>query len=317
MKKYPLLALVLLSTSGCADLSKFSLTSAPQLSTLLGQTNTLEQQLIVALQAEDDYLNFVSLGRYGCGDPNDKKLKQLLTAKDPATFIKQQKVNQAWQTSIDFISAYVKALNKIVADNTTDLNDVASLTTVANFVASNVPGFPAGTAAAASAFQKVADDIITAVNNGRLTQAAELMEPQLEAAVGNIKKYYPAFTGPEQLAFQKWDACSLETLAFLRDDPIGRLQPKGYPPYFAVNTGTELQTAYAAYTAQRQQFRNTPPIADLLQKIVDENKALAQPNLTSANAMAAAQQAVAIYKDDMAAIAAAKNVNKPPAKAGT
>src|ERR1700733_15265692 len=203
MKKFPILALILLSTSGCGtDLSKFTLVSAPQLSTLLGQTNTLEQQLIVALQTEDDYLNFVSVGKYGCGDPNDKKLMQLLNAKDPAQLIKQQKVNQAWETSVEFIAAYVKALNKIAGDNTTDLSDVANLTTFASFVASNVPGFPAGTVAAATAFQKVTDDIITAINNGRLTQAAQLMEPQLEGAVNNIKKYYPVFTGPEQLAFQ-------------------------------------------------------------------------------------------------------------------
>jgi hypothetical protein len=33
------------------------------------------------------------------------------------------------------------------------------------------------------------------------------MEPQLEGAVSNIKKYYPVFTGPEKVAFQKWDSC--------------------------------------------------------------------------------------------------------------
>jgi hypothetical protein len=316
MKKISYLVLSSLLTSGCGtDLSKFSLVSAPQLSGLLGQTNTLEQQLIVALQAEDDYLNFVSLGNYSCGDPNDKQQKVFIRTKDPAQLVKQQKVNKVWQTSVDFIAAYVKALNKIVSDNTTELNDVASLTTAANLVVQNVPGFPPGTAAAASAFQKATDDVITAVNNGRMTQAAQLMEPQLEGAVKYIKKYYPVFTGPEQLAFQKWDSCALETLAFLRDDPMGRL-PKNFPPYFVVSSGTELQTAYAAYLAQRQQFRNVPPIADLLKKIVDENKKIAQPDLTLASVQASAQNAVAIYKDGMAAIAAAKNVNKTPSKTG-
>jgi hypothetical protein len=79
----------------------------------------------------------------------------------------------------------------------------------------------------------------------------------------------------------------------------------------------ELQTAYAAYRTQRQTFRNVPAVADLLQKIVDENKKIAQPNLSLASVQASAQNAVTIYKDGMAAIAAAKNINKPPKKSGT
>jgi hypothetical protein len=317
MKKFSLLTLILLSTSGCGtDLSKFSLMSAPQLATILGQTNTLEQQLIVALQEEDDYLNFISYGHYGCGDPRDTAQNKLLRAKDPAKFISQQKVNEAWEKSVEFVAAYVKALNQIAADNTAELNDVASITSIANFAASNVPGFPPGTAAAASAFQKAIGDIITLGNTYRMTQAAQQMEVPLEAAVSNIKKYYPVFTGPEMVAFRKWDSCALETLKFQRDNPTGKLLP-AYPPYTAVNTGMELQTAYAAYVAQRQQFRSVPAITDLLKKIIDENQKLSQPNLSLDSAKAAAQNAVTLYKDGMAAIAAAKNINKPPAKAGT
>jgi hypothetical protein len=296
---------------GCAgDLSKLLPSAATQLQAALTQTSTLEQQLITELQIENDYLRYVSKGAYSCGDPRDPKQNKLLQATDPAKFVSQQKVDEAWRKSILFIAAYVKELNKIVGDTKNNLDNVSSLGTIATQLA-NVPGFPAGTAAAAKAFQAAISDFIKLQGEFLLRDAALRMEPPLEAAVANIKKHYPAFVGNEALAFAKWDACAQEKLWFIRDNPRGLV--RGYPPYFATASGTELEAARVAYFNKREQFRKVPPIADILKKIVEENRKLYQPDVTPASIAQAATNANTIFND---ATAAAQSLNAMTPQAG-
>lgn len=203
-----------------------------------------EATLISELQLANDTLDFLSRGSYGCGDPNDKQQAAFLNAKDPAQFVKQQKVDDAWQKSLAFLAAYLKALNAIVDSNKQEQDGIASLGSIAKDVATNVPGFPAGTAAAGAAFQKLISTGVTLANAFQMQAAAQRMEAPLEAAVANVKKLYPVFTGNEQLAFAKWDSCAREKLRFIRDNPMGRLAQ--YPPMFATDTGSALEDAYVA-----------------------------------------------------------------------
>jgi hypothetical protein len=304
---------VSIALAGCAlDPSKLVPAAAGQLQQALGQTTTLEQTLITELQAEDSYLNYVSRGAYSCGDPKDAAQRQLLSAKDPAQFIKQQKTTEAWQKSVAFIAAYVNALNQIVKDNTADLGGVASITTIGTAVAS-VPGFPSGTSAAVKAFQVAVDDIINFSNVERMKSAAFQMEAPLEAAVNNIKNYYPVFQGNEAVAFAKWDSCAQEKLRFIRDNPTQRMLPT-YPAYFAISNGNDLEAAYVAYMTKRQQYRALPAITPILKSIVDQNKALYNPDLTLASAATAAGNAVSVFKDMQALATAVEALNPPKQK---
>jgi hypothetical protein len=298
--------------SGCSGLDPTKLlpTSATQLQTALGQTSSLEQQLIAELQIENDALSYMSRGEYSCGDPRDPIQKAFLRTKDPAQFVKQEKVNQAWQSSIVFIAAYVKELNRIVGQNKAELENITNLTTIAAFVGSNVPGFPAGTAAAATAFQKAMTDAVNFGSVQALQSAALRMERPLEAAVNEIKKYYPVFKGNEAIAFSKWDSCAREKLRFIRDNPMG-LIPK-YPHYFATAAGTDLDAAYTTYRAKREQFRSVPPVADILKKILDENKKLYDPDVTLSSVASAAQSAATILNDGKSAIQSGESLINPP-----
>jgi len=286
----------------------------------LQTTADREATLIAELQLENDTLNFMSRGTYQCGDPNDPTQNALLNAKDPAKFVKQQKVDEAWQKSLLFLAAYLKALKDIVDANKQEQDAISSLATIGADVAANVPGFPAGTATAAAAFQKVASAGLTFINAERMQAAAASMERPLEAAVANVRKLYPAFVGRERVAFDKWNACALEKLRFIRDDPMHSVP--GYPPYFAADSGTRLDEAYVAYVTKRNQLRSIPAIADFLKNIIDENKKLADPtkSLTASDLATAANNAAGFYNDLKAAVQAGEALTasaNPPAKPPT
>jgi hypothetical protein len=300
---------------GCVgtDLSKLVPGSLTQLQGALQTTSDREATLITELQSENDELNFISRGSYACGDIADKLQTSYLNAKDPAQFVKQQKVDDAWQKSLTFIEAYLKALNDIVAANKNEQDEIQSLGSIGADVAKNVPGFPAGTAAAAAAFQKVASSILLYGNAIQMQMAAQKIEPALEAALANVKKLYPVFVGNEHLAFAKWDSCAREKLRFIRDDPKGQVQ--GYPPLFAIETGSRLDDAYVAYVTKRNQLRSIPPITALLKNVVDENKKLADPTktLTLADIATSSTNAAAFLSDLKAAIKAGRAVGATPA----
>ena len=113
---------------GCvnADLSKLVPGSLTVLQTSLQTTADREATLISELQLENDTLDFMSAGTYACGDPQDKKQRSFLSAKDPAQFVKEEAVNKAWQKSLIFLAAYLKALNSIVDANKQEQDDITS-----------------------------------------------------------------------------------------------------------------------------------------------------------------------------------------------
>jgi hypothetical protein len=300
---------------GCVgtDLSKLVPGSLTQLQGALQTTSDRETTLITELQSENDELNFISRGSYACGDIADKVQNSYLNAKDPAQFVKQQKVDNAWQKSLTFIAAYLKTLNDVVATNKNEQDEIQSLGSIGADVAKNVPGFPAGTAAAAAAFQKIASSSLLYYNAIQMQIAAQKIEPALEAALANVKKLYPVFVGNEHLAFVKWDSCAREKLRFIRDDPKG--QVPGYPSLFALDTGARLDDAYLAYVTKRNQLRSIPPIAALLKSVVDENKKLADPTktLTLADIATSSANAAAFLSDLKAAVKAGQAVGATPA----
>jgi hypothetical protein len=291
---------------GCvnADLSKLVPASIGQLQASLQSSAEREATLISALQLENDTLEFMSAGSYSCGDSQDKKLQRFLRAKDPAQFVKEENVNKAWQKSLAFLAAYLKALNSIVEANKQEQSDLTSLGSIAQDVAKNVPGFPAGTAAAAATFQKVISTGITFINAIQLQDAARKMEAPLEAAVANVTKFYPVFFGNEHAAFVKWDSCAREKLRFIRDNPL--MKVPNYPPLFATESGTRLDEAYVAYVTKRNSFRSTPQITKLAKAVLEENRKLASPlkDLTLEDLQTASTNAAAIYADLKAAVEA-------------
>lgn len=291
---------------GCVgtDLSKLIPGSLASLQGALQTTADREATLIAELQLENDTLNFMSRGTYACGDPNDTQQRAFLGAKDPAQFVKQQKVDAAWQKSIQFLAAYLKALNSIVDANKQEQDDIGNLAGIASDVATNVPGFPAGTAAAATTFEKVISTGVLYHNALQMQIAAQKMQAPLEAAASNVKKFYPVFAGNEHVAFVKWDSCAREKLRFIRDNPLGRVP--NYPPVFATETGTRLDDAYVAYATKRGQLRGIPPIAALLTSILDENKKLADPtkSLTLEDIATSSHNAASILSDLKSAVKA-------------
>jgi hypothetical protein len=292
--------------SGCVgtDLSKLVPGSLSQLQNTLQTTADREATLISELQLTNDTLDFMSAGTYGCGDPQDKKQRRLLNAKDPAQFVKEENVNNAWQKSLTFLAAYLKTLNSIVDANKQEQGDLASLGNIAADVAKNVPGFPAGTATAAATFQKVISTAVLFFNAAQMQEAARKMEAPLEAAVANINKFYPVFVGDEHVAFVKWDSCAREKLRFIRDNPQWKVP--GYPALFATDSGTRLDEAYVAYVTKRSQLRGTPQIAKLAQAVLDENKKLADPlkTLTLDDLATSSKNAASIFDDMKAAVQA-------------
>lgn len=316
MKRAVAVVCLSVQLSGCvnADLSKLVPGSLTLLQASLQTTADREATLISELQLANDTLDFMSAGTYGCGDPKDNKQRRFLSAKDPAQFVKEEAVNKAWQKSLTFLAAYLTALNSIVDANKQEQGDIASLGSIAADVAKNVPGFPAGTATAAAAFQKVISTSILYFNALKLQDAARQMEAPLEAAVANVTKFYPVYLGNEQAAFSKWDSCAREKLRFIRDNPMGKVP--GYPVLFATDSGTRLDEAYAAYVAKRNSLRATPQIAKLAKAVLDENRKLADPSktLTLADLATASTNAGSIFADMKAAVEAGQALANGSAK---
>jgi len=288
---------------GCvnADLSKLVPGSLTVLQTSLQTTADREATLISELQLENDTLNFMSAGTYACGDPQDKKQRRFLSAKDPAQFVKEEAVNKAWQKSLTFLGAYLTALNSIVDVNKQEQGDITSLGSIAADVAKNVPGFPAGTATAAAAFQKVISTGVLYFKPSSYKRRPGRWRLPWRAAVANITKFYPVYVGNEHVAFVKWDSCAREKLRFIRDIPTGKVP--GYPVLFATESGTRLDEAYAAYVTKRNSLRATPQIAKLAKAVLDENRKLADPlkTLTLEDLATAGQNAGTIFADMKAA----------------
>jgi hypothetical protein len=123
--------------------------------------------------------------------------------------------------------------------------------------------------------------------------------------VGYLQKYYPAFEGNELLAFNAWDECAHEKLAFIRDNPFGRVA--GYPtPFFAPSDGVELDAAHTAWRTQRQAYISAgtiPNAAATLKQILIQNANLANPaiGLTLQSAQTSVQTITSVYNDLAAA----------------
>jgi hypothetical protein len=215
---------------------------------------TTETNLISAFQQENQSLLFLSANTYSCGDPNEPTVRRYLGAKDPASLVSNEHINKYWTQSLKYLASYVKLLNVIVGNAQSSVSDIDATVSAGTFAASIIPGIQSPAAGAAlKALGAVAKDAANLVAEGYLVGAAQAAARPLAVAVGYLQKYYPAFEGNELLAFNAWDECAHEKLAFIRDNPFGRVP--GYPtPFFAPSNGVELDAAYAAWSTQREAY---------------------------------------------------------------
>jgi hypothetical protein len=219
---------------GCSGLdpSKLVPSAAAGFQKAVTGVTTTETNLISAFQQENQSLLFLSANTYSCGDPNEPTVRRYLGAKDPASLVSNEHINKYWTQSLKYLGSYVKLLNVIVGNAQSSVSDIDATVSAGTFAASIIPGIQSPAAGAAlKALGVVAKDAANLVAEGYLVGAAQAAARPLAVAVGYLQKYYPAFEGNELLAFNAWDECAHEKLAFIRDNPFGRVP--GYPtPFF-------------------------------------------------------------------------------------
>jgi hypothetical protein len=303
-------ALVILAglVTGCASLDPTKLvpTAVLQVQTAVGAETALEAQLIDAFRRENESLLFLSHGQYSCGDPNSPLLKKYLSTKDVSAIINSEQLNAYWTKSLKYLDSYVALLDAIINTSKASASEINAYVALGSSAAATIPNM-AGAGPALTALGNIAVETSTAIAAERLALAARKAEAPLETAVGYLTKYYPAFHGRELDAFNAWDQCAHEKLLFMRDNPTGSVGK--LHPYFTESTGIELDNAYNAYLAQRQQFLGVPPITDALKQIVAQNKALASPALTWEAAGASIQSIIGAYNNVAAATQALQGLN--------
>jgi hypothetical protein len=293
---------------GCSGLdpSKLVPSAAAGFQKAVTGVTTTETNLISAFQQENQSLLFLSANTYSCGDPNEPTVRRYLGAKDPASLVSNEHINKYWAQSLKYLASYVKLLNVIVGNAQSSVSDIDATVSAGTFAASIIPGIQSPAAGAAlKALGAVAKDAANLVAEGYLIGAAQAAARPLAVAVGYLQKYYPAFEGNELLAFNAWDECAHEKLAFIRDNPFGRVP--GYPtPFFAPSDGVELDAAYAAWRTQRQAYISAgtiPNAAATLKQILIQNSNLANPaiGLNLQSAQTSVQTITSVYNDLAAA----------------
>jgi hypothetical protein len=128
-----------------------------------------------------------------------------------------------------------------------------------------------------------------------------------------LKKNKTQLTGNALIAFQLWDECARETLAYLRDVPLS-LVPK-YKPFVAQSTGVELQTAYGAYLTKRAAYQSkSPDLESDLQNIITQNTAIMNGESVDSTALLNALSAGASTANSLNTIISPAPAAATPAK---
>lgn len=270
--------------SGLCGCDTLTLTGPSLLVSDIAANKALEQKILSALHDEDKLLLFLSRGRsggmpYGCGDPNDPNdLRHAELKKEDAVKAR------AIEAAVALIADYKKALDDLSTNETnteSGLNELSSdLSSVASFTGN--PEY----ASAASVAGKLAVAVAQAANRLEAQAAlARFVDKGLNDAVELLGKNTTALQGPTLAAFRRWDACARETLAYIRDVPLGKVAIKTprrvYPSYVAQSTGVELKNAYTDYLRQRAEFiGEVPKFADDINLIKAQNAALASGKIS-------------------------------------
>lgn len=270
---------VCLGLCGCAQ----GLPTAPgALVADVAADRNLERQIRAALRDENNLLLFLSRGRsggmpYGCGDDRDPRFRQI--AKDDVI------TNKAILAAVDLITSYSAALDHLKDRDQRTQAALGQLKTAVG-AAGAIPGaagYAAGAALSIGLLSKTAAQYTTW--QARVT-LAQYMGKGLDAAIDLLEKNTTALRGTELIAFRLWDACARETLAYIRDVPLGRVVIKNnntvYPAYVAQSSGVELKNAYTDYLTQRAAFRSkVPKFHDDLEQIRTQNTGLASGQISA------------------------------------
>jgi len=293
---------------GCSGLdpSKLVPSGAAGFQKAVTGVTTTETNLISTFQQENQSLLFLSANTYSCGDPNEPTVRRYLGAKDPASLVSNEHINKYWAQSLKYLASYVKLLNVIVGNAQSSVSDIDATVSAGTFAASIIPGIQSPAAGAAlKALGAVAKDAANLVAEGYLIGAAQAAARPLAVAVGYLQKYYPAFEGNELLAFNAWDECAHEKLAFIRDNPFGRVP--GYPTPFllqAMASNSMRRTPRGGRSAKPILAPAPSPMPRrTLKQILIQNSNLANPaiGLNLQSAQTSVQTITSVYNDLAAA----------------
>jgi hypothetical protein len=313
--------------AGCAGLdpSKLVPTAAATFQTAIGNATTMEAKLILAWQAENRALKYLTGGQYNCGDPNSPVYKHYVSLKDPGTLVTKEHVNKYWDASLKYVAAYLALLKSIANQTQSDQTTIKTIVSAGTSAAKTIPGIPSTAAPAITALGAVATDVAGLIGVRQVQQAAQAAEEPLKTATNYLKKYYPSFIAREQDAFNLWDECANEKLAFIRDQPLGKVRSYSQT-YFVTANGFDLENAFLAYQTQRDSYllqATAKTIDDTLDQIVKQNEVLANPGLTKDSLLSMAATLNTLYADLSSAASAVQNFGTPtkpvsnPAAPGT
>jgi hypothetical protein len=225
--------LIAVFLGGCGtngDLGTSFVSKVQGFSAALALQDSLEIVLMKDFARKSEQLNFISVGTYSCGDPDDSFILEAERAyldsnrrfrqSDYAVILKARQDLRTKITILATLSSYGEIISGIAQDYK---NIDAGLTKAKALIATVRPAAVDPEAALLLTGLQGVIDIAQAVEKYTVetaTRAAALkMRDPLSKTVKALsdKKVLLSLIGPESIAFSYWDACARERLRFMRD----------------------------------------------------------------------------------------------------
>lgn len=244
-------------------------------------------EIRAALHDEDKLLLFLSRGKsggmpYGCGDPKSKKRADLKR--------EDAEKSKAVQAAVELISNYATALDDL-KDRKTQADAALSQVKSSLNLLGTLSGHPEIATATSLGTQGASLLANAATTLEARSLLAQYASKGLNEAIVLLQSNTTVLRGDELKAFREWDQCARETLAYIRDVPLGlvRIKQTGqvYKAYVAQSTGVEMKNAYMDYLKQRADFiKQVPHFGEHLAQLQKQNEALASGRMTPEDANA-------------------------------
>ena len=282
---------------GCVtDNGAAFLTSTTAFPAALTTQDNLEFDLIKDIARKSSELDFVSIGTYSCGDPNDRYLidadydYRAVAFRYPSkkqgfdAIVEARTKLRKKDKLLKAIALYGETMKTLTADYQTAQDALGGIKQEVDALKAGGGLSEAGTILTGLSAVLVIAQKSAGVAEGASVYAAALrMEKDLQDTAKKLKTEHvlATFTHDEAVAFSYWDACALERLRFLRDyappiypqgrvasDSDGHVKLQGLTKTSALDFVKE----YRQYLLDREGFvARRPNFVNLIDAIVKAN----------------------------------------------
>lgn len=240
-----------------------------------------QRDLLVAFRRENASLLYISGGQYSCGDPSSKKIQNALS--ENPDHVLDESSDPKLSKDLHFIETYAGELDALAKREERVQQTLSAISEAARGVSTFVP--QASGAATAASLARVISGAAVQV---QIQQIARRYQSDLNGAVEGLRlSLAKSLVVGYRSAFDLWNDCAMEKLAYIREVHLTGKQrgllPAFFKAYGAQPTSFEMDQAYNAYLDKRDQYLSlTPDLDQKLRAIVTANERLAKGDFEDA-----------------------------------